>query len=980
MTMDRKRLADLFEQAIDIAPENLSPWLIEMCGDDAALRAELERLLRADAKASRFMETPPSMILAAAATAAASADSAPSTSAAEAPRAFGVYRVVRSIGVGGMGEVWLAERFDGEFEQRVAIKQLAYPTPGLLQRFRQERQILARLEHANIARLIDGGLDPTGAPYLVMEYVEGVPITTYAQAHALDLRARLALFLRVCETVQYAHQNLIVHRDLKPPNIFVTADGTPKLLDFGIAKVLATTEEDAPTQTAARLLTPDYAAPEQFSGGAITTATDVYALGVVLYELLVGKRPARVAVDVANAGSLRTTAPSPPSAALGTTHGAIGRRALRGDVDRIVLTALAAEPQRRYASAEALAADIRSYLDGRPIAARRDSIAYRFRKYAMRNRYLLAAAVIVFAVCIVATIVSLDQARLARDEVQRAGAVRQFLAAVFQQANPDENKGQPISAQRLLEKGEQIQQRMAGQPALEADVAALLGQLYGDLGDYAHGDVLLTRALALSTDARVPDDVRARVLVNVAALEGETKGKFDASLVHARQSVSLLEAAPEHNAEDLAKAHWIIAWDLINLDDNDGAIALLLRTAPGDQAILGDRSEPVAEQWVKLGIALGKSSRYDEAAVAFDKATWIMRDIYGENSNHVAHVLNELAVMYLNAGIYSRAEEALRKAFKIHFDTLGPDHPDTLSARHNLLGAVEGSGHYAEALPQRLQLAQQVKSSTTDASPIKVANQFDAIGNDYRELGRFDEANAMSEQALALLAQTQGERSPRSITARSHFGTTLQLQGRYAESDAVFHEALAISLEHGSPTSYNACGLRQKMGQNLRLEHRYAEAIEQLHALTADACLQSLKENDQWRPVVLAALSEAQLDSGDAASANLTAETAMTYARKAFPPQHFRLGIALFAQGRAKLAAGQPADAERLLREALVVRTPPHPSDDPRVLEVKVALATSLSAQGKSDEGRSLAAEIGPLLAASRSPYIADLKARLAVH
>src|SRR5580765_7939668 len=232
--MNSQRASDLFWQAIDNPPENLARWLAEQCGGDANLHMEVERMLRLDAKASHFMEKPLSMsaIAAAAATASFAAD----VSAAESvPFAFGVYRVLRSLGVGGMGEVWLAERSDGEFEQHVAIKQLAYPTPGLLQRFRQERQILARLEHANIARLIDGGADAAGVPYLVMEYIDGVPITDYVRAHALDLRARLDLFLGVCAGVQYAHQNLVVHRDLKPSNILITADGLPKLLDFGIA-------------------------------------------------------------------------------------------------------------------------------------------------------------------------------------------------------------------------------------------------------------------------------------------------------------------------------------------------------------------------------------------------------------------------------------------------------------------------------------------------------------------------------------------------------------------------------------------------------------------------------------------------------------------------------------------------------------------------------------------------------------------------
>src|SRR5258706_5628687 len=278
--MNRQRLAELFAQAIDLPDTERAAWLEGACGNDAALRTELERLLHADARATNFMERPPALVSAVIGTSVRN----------EPLPNFGPWRALQHIGAGGMGEVWLAERSDGQFEQRAAVKQLAWPTPGLLQRFRQERQILARLQHPDIAHLIDGGVDDRGAPYLVMEYVEGVPITQYARDHALELRARLRLFLRGCDAVQYAHQNLVVHRDLKPSNILVAADGALKLLDFGIAKVLATTDEAAHTQTAARMLTPGYAAPEQFRGGAITTTTDVYALDFFLYKLIFGAR------------------------------------------------------------------------------------------------------------------------------------------------------------------------------------------------------------------------------------------------------------------------------------------------------------------------------------------------------------------------------------------------------------------------------------------------------------------------------------------------------------------------------------------------------------------------------------------------------------------------------------------------------------------------------------------------------------------
>ncbi len=894
----------------------------------------------------------------------------------------GPYRLLSKIGSGGMGEVWLAERCDGEFEQRVAIKWLAWPTPNLLQRFRHERQILAGLEHANIARLIDGGVDASGAPYLVMEYVEGVPILDYARTHALDLRARLELFAQVCDGVQYAHQHLIVHRDLKPSNIFIKADGVPKLLDFGIAKVLATNEDAATTQTALRLLTPAYAAPEQFSGGTITTATDVYALGVVLYELLTDARPRRAPADA----SQPTTEPSPPSAVIEhtTSRANTRRRALRGDLDRIALTALAHDAPRRYASAEALARDIRNYLAGRPIAARGDSLWYRLHKYARRHRYALAAAVIAFAVCIAATLISLQQAhvaqeqsRIAHDEALRADAVRKFLVDVLKQADPDENHGQPITARALLDKGEwQIEGRLDDRPALQADITALLGQLHRDLGDTAHGEVLLQRALALSAGASVPSDVRGRVLVAVAAMEADSKATFAASLAHAREALALLASEPQRNAEYIARAHRIVGENLTHLGDIEGAANLMRQTVVQDQALLGEHSDAVAEEWIQLGDAQERLERYEDDAQSLAKALAIMQRIYGEHSYHASHVLSAMGNLYFASGDYSRAEDAFGKALEVLIAALGPEHRDIATVRNNLISAIEYSGRYADALPQRLALLAQIDASK-DASAMKKSSQYFFAGVDYRELGRFDESATALRRALALIEQSQGARSASSVPAHQDLAVTLQLLGRYQESDAQLREALAISLEHASDTAPRACGLRQKLGQNLRLEHHSTEAVEQLHALTQDACLNPAKDTDTFRPQVLANLSEAQLDAGDIANADATAAAALAYARKAYKPHHFRLGSVLFAHARTRLALGKPEEAEALLREALAVRSPPFTAADPRVLEVKVTLITALAAQGKHDEAHTLTVEIEPLIKASTSPYAADLRARL---
>jgi serine/threonine-protein kinase len=355
----------------------------------------------------------------------------------------------------------------------------------------------------------------------------------------------------------------------------------------------------------------------------------------------------------------------------------------------------------------------------------------------------------------------------------------------------------------------------------------------------------------------------------------------------------------------------------------------------------------------------------------------MMEAIYGPDSNHVAHVLNEVGTKRYLAGDLTEAEKVYRRALKIHLDTLGPTHPDTLSVQHNLLGTIESSGRYAQALPQRLVLLGQVEAAPAKTWPLRVANQYDALGIDYRELGDLDRATAMTDKALALIEGSQGPDSPRSVTARSHLGIIQQLEGRYEESDAQFRQALAI-LGKDQATSYSACGIRQKIAQNQRFEHRPVEAVEQLQSLTRDACLLSLKETDNWRPQVLADLSEALLDGGDVAEATAVAEKAVAYARKAFVPPHYKLAMPLFALARAELAAGHANAAERLLSEALALRSPLHPPSDLRVLEVQVALSSALVMQGRQAEADTISVAVTSPLKASKSPYASDLLARLA--
>ncbi|MFN8573039.1 MAG: protein kinase [Gemmatimonadaceae bacterium] len=410
-----ERLEELFHAALALPDGERATFLTRSTAGDSALRDEIERLLSAHARAGRFIDEP--------AVVAAGAFSGRGAEPSAIGRQFGPWRVIREIGRGGMGAVYLAERADGQFEQRVAIKLIkrGMDTDLVVERFRAERQILASLDHPNVARLLDGGTTDDGVPYFVMEYIDGVPIDEYADARRLSVPDRLELFLQVCAAVAYAHGRLVIHRDIKPANILVAPSGAPKLLDFGIAKVFDPDgDERVSTLTGLRLLTPEYASPEQIEGRKATEASDVYSLGVVMYELLTGRSPYQLrSRDPAElAAAIRTTVPEAPSAALrrpsvatdpvsrrradedrvaatGATGIAHLQRRLRGDLDTIVLMALRKEPERRYARVSLLMDDIRQHLRGLPVSARRDDLRYRVAKFLRRNRGAVASVTLV---------------------------------------------------------------------------------------------------------------------------------------------------------------------------------------------------------------------------------------------------------------------------------------------------------------------------------------------------------------------------------------------------------------------------------------------------------------------------------------------------------------------------------------------------------------------------------------------------------
>jgi len=1004
--MDARRwqaVAAIFDELVDLPQRAREEGLARLCGDDTDLHAEVAALLRRDALSGDNMID---ALQAPARLAADWADDPDGGATAAAGRRVGPWRVLRELGRGGMGVVYYAERADEQFEQRAALKLIRADGDArdLRRRFLRERQILARLEHPHIARLLDGGIDAGGNPYFAMEFVDGAPLLAHVAAQHCNVVERLRLFLQICAALQFAHRQLVVHRDIKPSNVLVTRDGSVKLLDFGIATLLdgAASVE---TQTQLHPLTPAYAAPEQLRGEAVTTATDIYALGAVLHELLTGVCAYRTAEGASGEARLRAMENSsgayPSVAVRGSpkTNPAAARkppavepvpeRVLRGDLDLITSTALRAEASRRYATVDALAEDIRRFLDGRPISARADSARYRLGKFVARHRSGVALAAVFLVALITALVTALvqadharEQARqariaaaLARQQTERAEGVRRFLVGVFEQAQPDTNQGKPISAHQLLELGEQqLEKSAAGQPALQADAAALIAVLYQQIGDFARADTLLKQALAHTDDARVPDDVKARVLVGIALGEDEV-GACDDALAHARQGLALLKFDDVGSAETVAKAHTLIAHCLIGSGEMAAAENVLNDALKQDGTALGPQSEIVGEEWVLLGNTLAGAARFTEAETAFHRGIDIWRERYGDDSNHVAHALNELSNALSDKGDLTGAEDALRQSLRIRMNSVGPDHRDTLVVQTNLLGIIEAEGRFAEGVSERLRLRERGKAGG-QLHPADLASSHLNVGKDYRELGRFDEAAAELRSGLQAIGQGSGKPNQQSISLLRMLGSVQTLVGDYPAAEASLRRALADQLELDPSGALRIALVQLDLGNLLRRQHRYADALEQLQ-LSRTVLAALPHPTGPSRGNVLAALGETQLDGGQVEDARATAEAAVAAARQDLPAGNYQLGAPLFALARVELAQARAAAAESLLREALKVRNPPHPGSDPRVLEVQVALTNALALEARAREADTIRDRVEPVLRASSSPYATELLARL---
>ena len=667
----------------------------------------------------------------------------------------GDFRIEKLVGRGGMGEVYLAVRHGADFEQHVALKLIRPEAAGAMAHFGNERRILAALEHPGIARLIDGGLAPDGRPYMAMEYVDGLDILSYAKEKRLGLDARLQLFREVCSAVDFAHRNLVVHRDLKPANILVTDDGHVKLLDFGIARLM---EESGSAAQTLHLLTPDYAAPEQIEGGAITMATDVYALGLLLFELLVGASPWRLrdsALPTTLARRLEADPPPPSEAAV--RDGPVLRRKLFGDLDAIVLKALRREPSARYQSASQLWNDIARHQRREPVLARGDARGYRLRRFISRHRVAVAVSTAVM-VPLLAGLVGVawqareaarerDQARL---EMRRAEAVKNYLMLMFRTAG--ENAGaDPLTAKQVLdESAKRLADQYRDQPQTRAELLETLGALYGYMHDYEGAAPLLREFLA-TPEAQAAPDQRAEISLQLAEVELRRGNTAEA-----------------RRLLDDAQAYW-------NADAGKHRVALL-----------GSRLLQAQVEREESGLP---------TAIATLKATLAEHDRhYGRDHANTAGVLNSLAIALLHNGEIEPADAAFREAWQA-FGAAGQQASAgalltlgnwaTVAFRKNDLASAE----------QRLRQATDLRRQLYGPSAALAAMQAN-LGKIVLRAGRADEASPLLEDALAMSREFTGEHSPLTVSALQGLTEALIRLGQLEPAAARLAEAQAAARAH----------------------------------------------------------------------------------------------------------------------------------------------------------------------------------------
>ena len=865
MNSDRWRtIRDLLENTVDLGPTEREAYLSRCCGGDVALRTEVEALLAGSDNAPTFFDTP---------AVAAYADVLGLEQASSlVGQRIGAYRLERFIASGGMGMVYLAVRPDSPGDKHVAIKLIKRQmlTADTLRRFRIERQALAALNHNNIAAQYDGGVTDVGLPYLVMEFVDGMPIDQYCDQQRHSTQRRLRLFQAVCSAVAYAHRNLIVHRDLKPNNILVTREGIPKLLDFGIAKVLHphTDGRSGETTTKHRILTPEYASPEHIRGETITTASDVYSLGVILYGLLTGHRPYRFKSRVPHEieQTICEQDPEKPSTVIlrnervllpdESSHVMLTpetvsrvravapeglRRQLTGDLDAIVTMSLRKEPQRRYSSVEQFSEDIHCHLEGRPVTARKDSTGYRLTKFVRRNRVAVIAAVLLSLSLVTGFILTLWQSRIAiqaqliaQDEAIKTAQVNDFLQGMLASVDPLAAQGGDTTVRQILDEATSKLDSGAleNQPEAEADVRMTMGMIYFELGAYQQAEQHLDAALQIRQEILGAEHPDVAECLNGQGLLARARGDYGEAERLYREALRLRRAA-------LGDTHLSVAATMNNLGvlrkikgELSQAETLLREALAIRRTALGPQHEDVATTMSNLAAVLKHKREYQEAESLYRDALEVFRAVLDPNHLRVAGCMNNLALLLRDRQDYDEAELLLRQALTIRQQAFQEEHPAVATGLHNLalILRLRGDNQEAQSLYRE---ALTLRRKLLGPNHPRVANTANNLAELLASTGDFTQAEPLAREALLIRRAKLPPDHPRMAGSLLVLGNILVGLDDPGDAEPLLRESLAVFVKKLPPGHQRIVHAQMALGSCAVALEDFAQAEEVLLAAYA---------------------------------------------------------------------------------------------------------------------------------------------------
>jgi serine/threonine-protein kinase len=826
-----ERIQTLFHDTADLPKLEQHTFLKAACGDDEGLVADVLALLEEDIRGGSLLDRDLAQV------AHDVLDEAVLTSLSF--KEFGPYRIKEALGEGGMGVVYLAERAD--LGSLVAIKILrdAWLSPARRERFASEQRTLAQLNHPSIARLYDADTLADGTPWFVMEYVEGVPLTEYCDKRACSIEERLQLFRSVCEAVQYAHQHAVIHRDLKPSNILVKPDGTVRLLDFGIAKQLESLETPAgknQTMTGLRLMTPAYAAPEQIRGDRIGIHTDVYSLGVILYELLAGEIPFDLSKLTPGEAEAMILGQNPEKASavakrmtetLGPNpHVPTASKAAWADLDVLCLTAMHKDTQRRYQSVEALIRDIDHYLKGEPLEARPDSLRYKLGKFVRRNRRAVSAAVMVFTIVVGLVVfftVRLAKARnAALEEAARTQRIQRFMMNLFQGGDESVGPGDSMRVVTLLDRGVQEAQSLNSDPKVQAELYETLGTIYEQLGKFDQADSLLHSALERRKSLFGQNSTEvAESLVALGQMRSD-QAQYDEAEQFIRQGLEMSKRhlPPTHPA--VGKAMYSLGEVFVNQGKYDQGIQVLdqavrIQSAPsGVAADLAASLTELANAQFYAG-HLDISNSLNLRVVAMD------RQLYGERHPNVAEDLINLGAIQSEWGHYAETERYYRQALDIIQSFYGKVHPETASVMTILGRSLNAQGRFNEAADM-LREALGIQERVYGKVHPRVASAVGELGKVAMQQGKLDEAEVDFRRQADIYRTVYKGKHFYIGSALANLGGVYMERKQYAPAERSFRDALQIYAETLPPDHLNVAIARIKLGRALIPQHRYGDA------------------------------------------------------------------------------------------------------------------------------------------------------------